>query len=146
MSAFRHPEFPFVKECPPSITRLRRKPRRGGSRKTTEIQRQAIRSKCAKKILLIVETVASTRNIDWKPIFDKERGTNAASAARVLAMGLCCALEIPQYMVARCFKRTWPTVYSAEQRCSKLYRESAKFRREWDALLIACSPTPKKRS
>jgi hypothetical protein len=144
-AASRQPEFSFAKDYPVS-SRPRRKTQRGKKHQTAEIKRQALRSKCARRIINIVETVADRRNVPWKALFDSGRGTNAASSARVLAMGLCCALDIPQYMVARSFRRSWATVFLAEKRCSKLYRESARFRKEWDSISEACAPTPKKRS
>ncbi|MCU0751549.1 MAG: hypothetical protein MUC40_00700 [Akkermansiaceae bacterium] len=127
------PEFPFV-----ALVTLRRGKRgrgkRGRGKVMSNIQRAALKNKCARRILLIVETVAARRRVDARELFADGRGTNEVSAARVLALGMCCACDVPQYIVARAFRRTWQTVFSAEIRCSKLYREKAEFRKEWDDL------------
>lgn len=130
-------EFPFVKTL---------KPRNKGPRKTKldrkrakrELERQARKSKCSRQILRVVEAVAAMRQVDGHRLFSAGRESDAVSAARVLAMGLCCALEVPQFMVARAFARDWATIHSAEKRCSKLYRDRAGFRKEWDALDKQC--------
>ncbi len=133
----QHLEFPFVKRF------KARRPRPRSKRKAkhmSDVQRQAIRSKSTRQILRIVENVAASRQVEWQAMFRKDRGSNQVSAARVFAMGLCCAMEVPQFIVARAFGRDWASVFSAEKRCSKLYRESATFRREWDALYNQSAP------
>jgi hypothetical protein len=103
-----------------------------------EKERISLKNKGQLQIIAIVEQVATVRKVDWKLLFSPDRGNDAVSSARVLAMGLCAALEVPQFIVARAFSRNWATVYSAEVRCSTLYRKNAKFRKEWDTLVAAC--------
>ena len=107
-------------------------------REQRQKERISLRNKSQSRIVTIVEHVAAARGIDWKQLFSPDRGCDATSAARVLAMGLCTALDIPQFLVARAFSRNWATVYSAEVRCSTLYRKSPTFRTEWDTLVDAC--------
>lgn len=134
------PLFPFMKDLRES--RRRRAARRAESRKAADIQRQSLRSRCTRRIITIVETVATARGIQWQPLFAPERGNNATASARVLAMGLCCAMDVPQYMVARAFRRSWATIFCAEVRCSKLYKSDAAFRKEWDRLSKSIQITP----
>jgi hypothetical protein len=70
-------------------------------------------------------------------VFSDKREHPAIADARVLAMGLCCAQDVPICIVARAFKRTWQTVYGAEEHCSRRYQASKRFRAEWDALATA---------
>ncbi len=132
-----HLEFPFVKTLKP-----RKGPRRtklDRKRLKREAERQARKGKCTRQILHVVESVATLRQVPWVKLFSPDRESDAVSSARVVAMGLCCALGVPQYMVARAFSRNWATVFSAEKRCSKLYRAKPEFRKEWDGLAAKCA-------
>lgn len=108
-------------------------------RRRKERLSQRRKSQC--RIATIVEQVALARGVEWTHLFSPERCCDATSAARVLAMGLCATLDVPQFLVARAFSRNWATVYSAEVRCSTLYRKSPTFRTEWDAIVKACGET-----
>lgn len=109
-------------------------------KRAAAIQRQSLRSKCVRRISAIVEIVATARSVPWESFFTPGRGSKRQADARVLAMAICCAMEIPQYMVARAFSRSWASVFAAEKRASKKYRESAEFRKEWDNLTHQAKP------
>lgn len=120
--------------CPSEIKRLARAALR---RQQTAEKRTHRRNQSYLRITDVVERVAIVRKVDWKDILCPDRGCPAIASARVLAMGICTALEVPQFHVAKAFSRTWATIYSAEVRCSELYRESPAFRKEWDDLMKA---------
>lgn len=109
-------------------------------KRAAAIQREALRSKCVRRISAIVEIVATARSVPWESFFTPGRGSKRQADARVLAMAICCAMDIPQYMVARAFSRSWASVFAAEKRASKKYRESAEFRKEWDNLTHQAKP------
>lgn len=71
-------------------------------------------------VLRIVEEAALSRGVGWQAILDPERGSPAVAAARVMAMAVCCAANIPMHVVGRVFSRTWQTVDSARQRQTAL--------------------------
>jgi hypothetical protein len=146
-----HLEFPFVEGLEgrggSSVRRVGgaagktgepvRKESRRSHRK--EMQRQARKSRASRVIVQVVEMVAKRRGVKYQAMISLDRGTPAAADARVLAMGLCCALEVEQFIVARAFNRDWATIYSAQVRCSSLYGRKANkaFRKEWDELFSA---------
>lgn len=140
MAMIQQPFLPFMHEFQPP--RGRRRKRQSARQRRLEVERQALRSKTIRRMMGIVEGVAEARSVTWQDLFSKKRGNNATARARVLAMGLCCALDLPQYMVARAFQRTWATVFCAEQRCSKLYKKDPEFRKEWDRLFDSLKTTP----
>lgn len=67
-------------------------------------------------IQTVVEEVAVARHVGWKALFAAERGSPEVAAARVLAMAICCAANIPMSVVGKAFDRRWQTVDSARQR------------------------------
>ena len=122
---------------PPSRAKARKQA--ADRRAQTAAQRANRKTRSQRCILRVVERVATARKVDWHAIFSTERGCRKISGARGLAMAICAALEVPQFLIARAFSRTWAAVYSAEVRCSALYHESEAFRKEWDALIQACT-------
>lgn len=66
-------------------------------------------------IQTVVELAAESRRVGWQAIMDAERGSPQVAAARVLAMAVCCAANIPMHVVGRAFGRKWQTVDSARQ-------------------------------
>lgn len=109
-------------------------------RERAESARKAERAECIRRITAIVETVATARGVDWRPMLAKRRGSPQVADSRTLAVAMCCALGIPQYLVARSFQRTWASIYCAEIQCSRHYRKSAAFRKEWDSLFNQLTP------
>ena len=130
-----HLEFPFVKLL------ARRVPRRHGPRGRSKVERamrrEAVKSKALRRIVAVVEAVTASRRIRYQDVMSPRRETPAIAEARVLAMGLCCALDVPICIVARAFDRRWHTVYGAEESCSKRYKRSEGFRREWETMSTA---------
>ncbi len=123
------------------ITALERHQRmtRGGPRRVAAPvidarTRDHERGRSKATILRIVEQVAELRGVGWEAIFSRRRECERVASARTLAMAACAAAGVPLCHVARAFSRTWETVYSAETNCSRRYRTSAGFRREWQQL------------
>jgi chromosomal replication initiation ATPase DnaA len=138
--AYKHPEFPFVKSLP----RQRPQPHRGRTRSKVEraMRREANKSKAMRRIIAVVEAVTDLRKIPYKDMFSKKRENPTIAAARVLSMGLCCALDVPICIVARAFDRRWHTVYGAEESCSRRYKRSEGFRKEWNAIVATVEKSP----
>lgn len=111
---------------------------RNSARVQVAQRRASAKGKGQRLIITIVERVATLRKVDWHQLFAIERGSPAVASARVLAIGLCTALDVPQFIVAKAFSRNWATIYKAEIRCSTLYRTNPKFRKEWDKLVESC--------
>ena len=85
-------------------------------------------------ILRVVTEVSEARGVDFREMFVGEWKRDRVSAARTLAMGICGSMGVPVCHIARAFGRTWATVYSAEMTCSRQYRKSSEFRKEWDRI------------
>jgi|GEM_PF-3128984 len=92
------------------------------------------RGRSKQQILTIVERVVALRGVEAAPLFSEKRGKEEIASARTLVMASCAAMGVPLCHIAKTFQRKWETVYSAEMTCANRYRNSAKFRKEWDEL------------
>ncbi|RYD21746.1 MAG: hypothetical protein EOP88_10370 [Verrucomicrobiaceae bacterium] len=122
-----------------SPSRAKAKRQAAERRAETAARRSSQKTRSQRCILRVVERVATTRQVDWNAILSTERGCRKISGARGLAMALCAALDVPHFLIARAFSRSWASVYSAEVRCSALYHQDPAFRQEWDSHIKACS-------
>jgi len=85
-------------------------------------------------ILTMVQRVAELRGVEAALLLSEKRGTEAIASARSLVMAACATMGVPLCHIARTFQRKWETVYTAELTCARRYRNSAKFRKEWDEM------------
>ena len=100
------------------------------------------RGRSRKKIHAVVEAVAAVRAVDAKLMMSIYRESEPVASARTFAMAACHAVGVPLVHTALAFRRQWQTVYCAETQCSNRYRNSAKFRAEWDTLVSTITQDP----
>jgi len=142
-----HLEFPFTAALQPRPGTVVPEPpttnQQELTRRRVARRHKSRRRKAQKRMVPIVRAVAKARNVDWKDLFNPNRGHPQVAKARALAMALCVELDVPHHLVARAFDRSWATVYSAVTNCSRKYFDAANtaFRAEWDTLYQTLGPS-----